>query len=123
MPVARERVHSDRFNLVIGSPGYQNLRTYNILDNTVIRFEITVVARQSDGANRAKFRRIGLFYREAGGPVQLQGTQWQTAETDKSDLAFDIKFIPGSNTLAIQVKNASSTATRWVGYVDILGAT
>lgn len=120
MAVARERLHYDRFSVLITPSGFQNLRSYPIIDNTVVRFEITVAARQADGANRALFKRVGLFYRQAGGPVQIQGTQWQTLETTKSDLGFNLKFLLGSSALVIQAKNAGNVATRWVGYVDLI---
>lgn len=120
MPAAPERVHYDKFNIVIVPAGFQNLRSYPIINNTVIRFEITVAARQLDGANRAMFRRVGLFYRQIGGPVQIQGTHWQTPETEKSSLGFGIKYLLGSSALVIQVKNAGNVATRWTGFVDLI---
>lgn len=120
MPAAQERVHYDKFNIIIVPPGFQNLKSYTIIDNAVIRFEITVAARQTDGANRAMFKRVGLFYRQGGGPVQIQGTQWQTTETEKSALGFGIKYLLGSSALVIQVKNAGNVSTRWVGHVDLI---
>ena len=120
MSTARERIHFDKFNVLIVPPGYQVLRTYPIKDNRTFRFSITVVARQTDGTNRAMFTRTGLFFRQAGGPVQIQGPTWHATETSKSDDTMDIKFILGATDLVVQVRNAGSVSTKWGGYVDKL---
>lgn len=118
MAVARERLHFDRFSLLVTPSGYQTLRTYPVKDNSVIKFDITLTVRQTDGANRAIFKRSGLFFRESAGPVQLQGLQWQTLETVKSDENLNVKFLLGATDLVIQVRNAGNVATRWTGFVD-----
>lgn len=120
MATARERIHFDKFNKLIVPSGFQLLKSYPIKDNRVFRFSITVVGRQTDGANRVLFSRVGLFFRQAGGPVQIQGATWQTEETVKSDFNMDIRFVLGPTDLVIQVKNAGAVSTRWAGYVDKL---
>jgi len=95
------------------------VRTYTLSDQSVLRLEITVAARQTDGLNRASFRRVGLFYNE-GGTVRIQGPTWQSLDTTKSDLNLDIQYTLGSGTITVQVKNASAVPTRWSGYVDVV---
>ena len=118
-----ERPHYDRFSALVVPVGFQTIRTYPMRDNAVWRLEITVAARQTDGANRASFRRSILLYRQAGGPVQMQGSLWHTVETTKSHLDIDISYILGANSFSIQVKNAGAVSTRWSGIVDLIQVT
>lgn len=119
MSVAYEKIHYDRFTVQISGSGFHHLRSYALTDNTALRFEIVLVGRQTDGANRALFRRVGLFYRQGGGPVHIQGSTWDTPETRKSSPNLDIKYVLGASSLEIQVSNAGSAATKWSGYVTI----
>lgn len=119
MAEQRERVHFDKFSILITPSGYQNLRTYNVLEHRVMRFEITVVARQIDGIHKATFKRMGLFFRDAG-TVLIQGQTWHATDTFKSNINMDIKYVLGASTLTIQVRNAGAIATRWNGHVDII---
>jgi len=120
MAVARERVHYDRFSILIVPSGYQALRSYPVKEGSVVRFEITIAARQIDEANRATFKRIGLFYREGSSNLQHQGKLWHTMDTIKSDDNMDIKYNLSADRINIQVRNASNVPTRWSGYVDII---
>jgi hypothetical protein len=119
MARALERVHYDKFSVIISPSGFQNLRTYQLAVGKVLRFEITVAARQIDGVNRASFKRVALFYNESG-TVQIQGPTWQSEETFKSSNNMDIKFILGVGSITIQVKNASAISTKWNGQTDII---
>ena len=118
--IIRERVHFDKFSVLVTPAGYQLLKVYTIPDNSVVRFELTVAARQTDGANRAMFKRIGLFYRQSAGAVQIQGPTWHTVDTQKSDLNMSVKYVLGATTLTIQVRNAGSVSTRYTGHVDLI---
>lgn len=120
MAVARERIHYDKFSVIIIPPSYQTLRTYPIKEDTVVRFEVTVAARQTDGAQRAILKRTGLFFRIGSGPVQVQGPTWLSDQTEKSSKNMDIKYILGATDLVVQVRNAGNISTRWNGYVDKL---
>lgn len=122
MSVARERIHFDRYSIVVANPGYQLIRNYPIKEDSVNRIEVVLAARQSDGIHRAVFKRIGLFYRIGTGPVLIQGTRWQTTETFKSDNNLDVQYILGPSSLSIQVQNAASgtISTHWSGYTDKL---
>lgn len=115
----KERVHYDKFSVLITPAGYQNLRVYNIDDGRVWRFEVTLAARQTDGAQRATFKRMGLFYRE-GGNVQIHGPTWHATDTFKSDTNMDIRYVLGPTTITVQVKNAAAVSTRWNGHTDII---
>lgn len=120
MGVARERVYYDRFRVHVTNPGYQTVRSYNIFPDSLTRLEFTLIALQDDKVERATFKRVALLYRLGSGVVKLQGPTWETLETVKSNVSIDVKFILGSNTLSLQVKNATTTATVWLGVVNRL---
>jgi len=120
MGVARERVYYDRFRVHVTNPGFQTVRSYNIFPDSLTRLEFTLIALQDDKVERATFKRVALLYRLGSGVVKLQGPTWETLETVKSNTSIDVKFILGSNTLSLQVKNATTTATVWLGVVNRL---
>jgi len=120
MATSRKRTFSDLFNVYVIQEGWQVLRTYPIADNSSVRFEIVLNARQSDGAQRGIFKRVGCFFRHGGGPVQVQGKFWQTNETRKSHPEMDVRYVLSPTSIVIQVKNASIVPTYWVGYVNML---
>lgn len=120
MAIAREKKHFEKFSVLIVPAGFQTLKTYPVKDNSVIRFSITLTVRQTDGSHRALFTRTGLFFRQSAGPVQIQGSQWQSDSTSKSDNNMDVRFILGATDLVIQVRNAGAVGTRWAGFVDKL---
>lgn len=92
------------YNLTIPNPG-------------LVRVEFVAIARQTDGAERAMFKRTGLFYRE-GGNVQAQGP-WLSDQTIKSNNLFDVSYTMGLSTVSFNVKNATNTLTRWTGHIKI----
>lgn len=114
-----EKAHFDRFSTVIAASGFQDLKTYTLQDNTVLRLEVTLTARQSDGGTRASFKRVALLYRE-GGPVALEGPTWQAVDTVKSDPNIDIQYVLGPSSITLRVRNAGAQPTRWAGHVDII---
>jgi len=83
-----------------------------------VRFEVVVAARQIDGANRAMFKRTGLFYRDGGSPVKIQGPTWLADQTAKSAPSLDINYSLGASDISLLVKNAAAVSTRWVGYIN-----
>lgn len=120
MATTHEVVQTDRFSVEIALAGYQSIKSYPIPNNSVLRLELTLVARQTDGSNRAMFKRTGLFYRQ-GGSVQIEKVP-HTDQTIKSDKVLDTEFILGPSEVTIQVRNALASATRWVGAVGVIQA-
>lgn len=114
---ANSGLRQETFSLKTSAATSQVLYAVPINNNSVVKVEISVVGRISDGSGRAAFKRTGLFYREMSN-VQAQRI-WQTDFTDKSDPAFDISYTVGVNTLTISVKSSVSTDTYWTGSVKI----
>jgi hypothetical protein len=120
MAVAKERLHYDKVSTVVTTPGFQAVKSVPLRDNSAISLEVVLTARQLDGTARATFRRTGLFYREAGGPAQIQGVTWSSDLTLKSDQTLDIQFILGPADIQLSVRNSGASATKWVGYINRL---
>ena len=118
MAVAHARLRYDKINVVVTPPGFQAIKNFSVNADSVVRLEITLAAKQLDGAHRAAFKRTGLFFRDGAGPVQVQGTTWLSDQTVKSASPLDIKYSLGPADVSLSVRNSGSIATRWVGYVD-----
>lgn len=114
---ANSGLQQETFSLLTQSNTLQQLLTVNINQNSVVKVEISIIARTADGTARAAFTRTGLFYRQNSN-VQAQRV-WQTDFTDKSDTAFDVAYAMGTNQLQINVKSAVSSDTYWTGHIKI----
>jgi len=106
----------DIINKLQTLPNYQDIQTFTIPEWTVVRIEVTLVAKELNNTNRATFKRVGLFYRE-GGSVKLQGTFWHTVDTTKSHVNMDLGYVLGTSDVTIRTKNAGNIDTMWVGFV------
>lgn len=110
-------IRQETFSLLTQDSTPLPLISVPINQNSVMKVQITVIARLADGTGRAVFTRTGLFYRENSN-VQAQRT-WQTDFTDKSDPAFDIGYSMGVGTLTINVKSSVVADTYWTGHVQL----
>lgn len=110
-------IRQETFSLTTQSNTLQPLIAIPLNQNSVMKVQITVIARQADGNGRAVFTRTGLFYRQNSN-VQAQRV-WQTDFTDKSDNLFDVGYSLGTNILTINVKSAVTADTYWTGHVQI----
>jgi hypothetical protein len=114
---ANSGIRQETFSLVTTANTMQPLIAVPINQNSVMKVQITVIARLADGTGRAVFTRTGLFYRENSN-VQAQRI-WQTDFTDKSDPLFDIGYSLGVTTLTINVKSSVIADTYWTGHVQL----
>lgn len=110
-------IRQETFSLTTSSNTLQPLIAIPINQNSVMKVQITIIARQADGAGRAVFTRTGLFYRQNSN-VQAQRV-WQTDFTDKSDNLFDVGYSLGTNILTVNVKSAVTADTYWTGHVQL----
>jgi hypothetical protein len=92
--------------------------TINLFNGQIVKIKYQVTCRQSDGTERASFTRSALFYKE-GGNVAIQGIDWSSDFTMKSNTNFDVDFTLGVNDVTFNVKNASSIDTYWSGHVEM----
>lgn len=118
MAVSRLATRGEKLQALVASPGFQAIKSLSIGINSVVRIELTITCRQTDGAHRATFKRTGLFYRISSGPVLIQGSTWLADQTVKSDPNIDISYSLGATSLDIRVKNAGNTPTQWLGSVE-----
>lgn len=105
----------DIINKLQTLPDYQDIQTFTIPEWTIVRIEITLVAKEGNNSNRATFKRVGLFYREAGS-VKHQGTFWHTTDTIKSHVKMDIDYILTATDVTIRTRNAGNIDTMWSGF-------
>lgn len=110
-------LRKETFSLVTSDNSVNPLIAIPLNQNSVMKMQITIIARLADGTGRAVFTRTGLFYRENSN-VQVQRI-WQTDFTDKSDPAFDVSYALGVTTLTINVKSAENADTYWTGHVQL----
>lgn len=108
----------DSFALTTNTDSLSNLYSLVFTDESVAKVTIEVTGRQSDGAERCSFTRSGLFYKQ-GGDVMIEGLNWQSDFTAKSNSLFDIKYTLGTNDLSISIKSVSSISTYWTGNIKI----
>lgn len=113
MAVARQKVYIDRFKKLQTLPGFQNLRTYQVQPGEVVRFEFTVIARQTDELNRGTFTRVILLYRKGSDPVKVQGPLWEASSTIKSSVIMDLDYTLGADHITVRSKNPANTSTLW----------
>jgi hypothetical protein len=108
----------ETFAMESNSTSFNPVYQIFIPNPSIVRVEVTVIARQQIGGKRAMFKRTGLFYRE-GGNVQIEGDTWISTETVKNDNLFDIGYTKGVSTLDINVKNAENSTTKWTGHITL----
>lgn len=85
--------------------------TIPILPNSVVYIDLDAIARQTDGAGRAAFKRIGLFYRNGG--AVLTDELWHSIFTQESDKLFNVDYVLLASSIQLRVKAASAVATNW----------
>jgi hypothetical protein len=105
----------DIINKLQNLPDYQNIQTFTIPEWTVVRIEVTLVAKEGNNSNRATFKRVGLFYRE-NGAVKHQGTFWHTADTSKSHVNMNVDYVFSGSDVIIRTRNAGNIDTMWSGF-------
>lgn len=88
-----------------------------VADQSVVRVEFTVTARQADGSERAMFKRTGVFFRESSNVQILK--DWLSDQTLKSHLDFNVDYTMGVGNVTFTVKNAHAVSTYWHGHVKI----
>lgn len=93
--------------------------TIPMVDGQIVSVTWKVAGRQSDGTARCAFTRSALFYKQ-GGNVQIQGQDWTSDVTIKSDNAFDVDYTLGVSSVTFKVKNAVDLIdTYWSGHVEM----
>ena len=107
----------DTFSFLSSSVSYTDMYTAYLSNNQILKVKIQVIARQSDGTQRACFTRSALFYKENGN-VLTQGSV-QSDFTMKSDNDFNIVHSTGTNYVTFRVKNAFAIDTYWTGHVEL----
>lgn len=90
----------------------------NLVNNSVVTVEFNVTARQTDGLQRASFKRTAVFYKE-NSIVRILGQDWQSDFTRASSPGFDVSYQMGLTTVEFKVQAANSTLTHWAGFVTI----
>lgn len=107
----------DSFSLTASSAVYNDIYIVYLTNQEILKIKIQLIARQSDGVERACFTRSGLFYKQNGN-VRLEG-QMQSDFTMKSNKEFDISWYMGTNYVIFKVKNAQASETYWSGHVEL----
>lgn len=98
-----------------------DLASVALAEGDVVSVEITIIARKSDGSQRALYRLIGIFYRNASGNVTLQG-DIVSINTVESDAAWDCALVAdtANQTVDVRVVGVAATTINWKADVKVL---
>ena len=107
----------DTLSMTTASTSYVDLYSVPLNNNQIVKVKINVIARQSDGSERACFIRTGLFYKQSGN-VEMQGNV-QSDFTMKSNNLFNITYSLNINDITFMIKNALFIDTYWSGHVEL----
>lgn len=90
------------------------ITTIPIPDDTVVWIEANIVNRRTNAADRAKFKRGALVYREAAGAATIEGSIW-TPLTIKSVIPsqWDVTISVSGNNALIQVTGLAGHDINW----------
>ena len=88
------------------------IATIPIPDDTAVWIEVDVIARRTNAADRGKWKRGALVYRESAGAATREGSVW-TPLTIKSDAAWDVDIAVSGNNALIRVTGAAGHDLNW----------
>lgn len=98
------------------------LATITIADDTVVKIEVDAVARRTDAAARAGYRRAVLVFREAAGSATIQGPV-DSDFTRESTGAWNLTIDVTGNDARIRVTGVASQTINWKSTHRILDVT
>lgn len=88
-------------------------------EDAAYHVEAIVVAKKSDGTQRAVFKISGLFYRATGGNVTQQGnTQALSIIRSDSDWLADFNANTSAQTIEVKVTGKAATTIDWQVYLN-----
>lgn len=87
-------------------------KSFTLDDNSVYLVRCVTVARRTDAAGRAMYRREALVYRE-GGAATLQGTVDTIGADKESNAAWDADITVSSNDAECEVTGAADQDLNW----------
>jgi hypothetical protein len=88
------------------------IATIALTDDTVYFIEAILTARQTNAANRAIYRRLGCFYREAAGGATRQGNL-RSPVTIESNGLWDFQVNTSANNVLLQVQGVAAANVSW----------
>ena len=88
------------------------LVTIPIPDDTVVWIEADVIARRTNAADRAKYKRGALIYREAAGVAVIEGSIW-TPLTIESDASWECTITVSGNNALVRITGAGGHDINW----------
>lgn len=88
-----------------------NAASVTLVDNSVELIEVFILARKTDGTDRAGYKIQGVFYRQGGGAVQLGTTKIDLEE--ESEISYDVDFAVSGNDVKVQVTGVAATSIDW----------
>lgn len=98
------------------------LATIAIANNTVVKIDVDAVARRTDAAARAGYRRAVLVYREAAGAATIQGSV-DSDFTRESTGAWNLTIDVNVNDARIRVTGAAAQTINWKSTHRVLDVT
>jgi hypothetical protein len=111
-------LQQDTFYVETNANTFQTCYTINIPDPSVNSVEFEVIARKTDGTDRACFKRSMVVYCQSSS-AQLQGSGWQSDFTVKSSNGFNVSYTLGTSSITFNVKSPTSDNYRWSGSIRL----
>lgn len=86
--------------------------------NSTVMVEVDLTSRQSDGLQRAAFKKVGTFNKASAFASVVQDGNTQSSYTQKTHNGFNVRFTTTLNTVVVEIKNANAVQTNWVGVIN-----
>jgi len=106
----------ETLSLTTNNDVWNNVYSFTLNDPEMIKIEIDISGRYSNGIERTNFKRSGTYYRDFS--TAIAGI-WQSDYTFKTNNLFNIRYLITLNTVHIQVKTPTSLQCFWTGYVKL----
>ena len=109
----------NRFKLLSGqfsSANYETIYEYTPVNNETVMLAFSIVAKESV-ASQAGLKRTAVFYKQNDLVSEINAQQ--TDYTNKSNQAFNARFLVDNDKVLLQVKGASNNLTQWSGSIEI----
>jgi hypothetical protein len=104
--------------ITTGDATQTTLFSLSLVNGRAYFISARVVARQSDGTNRAFYYRGACVYRETGSGSVLQGVQSIATIESNASLDCTIDVDAASNTARVRVTGLASATFYWVGTIE-----
>ena len=102
-----------------------DIATIPVAEGETVSVDVTITARRSTGAEHGKWQLSGLFYRNSGGNVTIEGIVQDVAthQSAASSAAVDMVADTSNQTIDIRVTGEAAKTINWTAKVNYTSET